>query len=226
MCPKGKTIIILIKLSYFFQSTEYFLDCIILFNANASSCFQLQPQSTCIQLKLITWIIAIGGICFTSHKIIICHDLPLALAALFVLSSKSQKAHIIFPQWHLTIDQQQSEKTLNGNQLSSRSVTLTLIFVRHLYFLDDLNRDLALGSLEYSLMVCEELRGQVYNNTSICSWMNRKSVFSVPQYYIHLQRGLSRLSGRLLMCLPVKEDLILQKPRLGALPKVACLHFC
>lgn len=63
----------------------------------------LPPAFSCnhkvltIQFKLIMWIIAIGGICFTSQEIIICHDLPFALMALFMLSSKSQKVYIIFP---------------------------------------------------------------------------------------------------------------------------------
>lgn len=63
----------------------------------------LPPAFSCnhkvltIQFTLITWIIAIGGICFTSQEIIICHDLPFALMALFMLSSKSQKVYIIFP---------------------------------------------------------------------------------------------------------------------------------
>lgn len=66
----------------------------------------LPPAFSCnhkvliIQYKLITWIIAIGGICFTSQEIqeiVICHDLPFALMALFMLSSRSQKVHIIFP---------------------------------------------------------------------------------------------------------------------------------
>lgn len=68
-------------------------------------------------------------------------------------------------------------------------MTLTLVFVRQdfLNFLDDLNRHLALGSLQYSLMVCEELRGQIYNIASSCNWMikcimsrKKKNAFTVP----------------------------------------------
>lgn len=85
----------------FFQSTECFLDDIIFFNGNASSCFYLQPQSTYNP----------GQANYVDH----CHRryllhlpgnhyLSFALMALLMLSSRSQKVHIIFLYWHLKID--------------------------------------------------------------------------------------------------------------------------
>lgn len=56
--------------------------------------FSCNHKTLIIQHKLITWIVAIGGICFTSQEIIISHDLPFALMALFMLSSKCHKIHI------------------------------------------------------------------------------------------------------------------------------------
>ena len=97
MSPKGKSVIILIKICYFSSQLNTSLMISFSLMLMLPSAFSSNHKVLIIQYKLITWIIAIGGICFTSQEIIVCHDLPFALMALFMLSSMSQKVHIIFP---------------------------------------------------------------------------------------------------------------------------------
>lgn len=92
-----KSVIILIKTCCFCYQLNISLMISLTLMLMFPPVFSCSHKVLNIQYQLIIWIIAIGGTCFSSQEIIICHHLPLAPMALFMLSSRSQKVPIIFP---------------------------------------------------------------------------------------------------------------------------------